>query len=77
MTSVGRCVLENVVDEGAAVRRILVGVAFGALLAIVAAAPAGAVPPDEILIAKNLKRLGVMPSYATPPMARAAAHARA
>ncbi len=58
-------------------RRVLVGVAFGALLANVAAAPAGAVPPDEILIAKNLKRLGVVPGYATPPMARAAAHARA
>ena len=56
-------------------RRILVGVAFGALLAIVATAPAGAVPPNEILIAKNLMRLGVVPSYATPAMARAAARA--
>ena len=54
-------------------RRVLLGVALGALLTILAAAPAGAVPPNEILIAKNLQRLGVVPSYATPGMARAAA----
>ncbi len=56
-------------------RRILLGVALGALLAIMVAAPAGAVPPNEILIARNLQRLGVVPSYATPAMARAAAQA--
>ena len=56
-------------------RKILLGVALGALLTILVAAPAGAVPPNEILIAKNLQRLGVVPSYATPGMARAAAHA--
>ncbi len=54
-------------------RRVLLGAALGALLTIVVAAPAGAVPPNEILIAKNLQRLGVVPSYATPGMARAAA----
>ncbi len=58
-------------------RRVLLGVALGALLTILAAAPAGAVPPNEILIAKNLQRLGVVPSYATPGMARAAAQALA
>ena len=56
-------------------RRILRGVALGALLTILVAAPAGAVPPNEILIAKNLQRLGVVPGYATPAMARAAARA--
>jgi immune inhibitor A len=50
-------------------------VALGALLTVLAAAPAGAVPPNEILIAKNLQRMGVVPSYATPAMARAAARA--
>jgi len=58
-------------------RRVLLGVALGALLTILVAAPAGAVPPNEILIAKNLQRLGVVPSYATPGMARAAARALA
>ena len=56
-------------------RRILLGVVLGALLTILVAAPAGAVPANEILIAKNLQRLGVVPSYATPGMARAAARA--
>ena len=56
-------------------RRVLLGVALGALLTILVAAPAGAVPPNEILIAKNLQRLGVVPSYATPAMARGAARA--
>ncbi len=58
-------------------RRILLGVVLGALLTIMVAAPAGAVPPNEILIAKNLQRLGVVPGYATPAMARAAAQAAA
>ncbi len=58
-------------------RRILLGVALGALLTILVAAPAGAVPANEILIAKNLQRLGIVPSYATPGMARAAARALA
>ena len=56
-------------------RRILLGVVLGALLTLMVAAPAGAVPPNEILIARNLQRLGVVPSYATPAMARAAARA--
>jgi len=51
------------------------GVALGALLTILMAAPAGAVPPNEILIAKNLQRLGIVPSYATPAMARGAVQA--
>ncbi len=58
-------------------RRTLLGVALGALLTILVAAPAGAVPPNEILIARNLQRLGVVPSYATPGMARGAARALA
>ena len=58
-------------------RRVLLGVALAALLTILVTAPAGAVPPNEILIAKNLQRLGIVPSYATPTMARAAAHALA
>jgi len=57
------------------VRKILLGVVLGALLTILVAAPAGAMPPNEILIAKNLQRLGIVPSYATPAMARAAARA--
>jgi immune inhibitor A len=56
-------------------RRILLGAALAALLAILMAAPADAVPPNEILIAKNLQRLGVIPSYATPTMAEAAVQA--
>ena len=56
-------------------RRLLFGVALGALLLILVAAPAGAVPPNEVLIAKNLQRLGVIPNYASPSMARAAVRA--
>ena len=56
-------------------RRILLGVALGALLTILVAAPAGAVPPNEILIAKNLQRLGVLPGYADSTMARGAVRA--
>jgi immune inhibitor A len=56
-------------------RRVLLGVVLGALLTVLAAAPAGAMPPNEVLIARNLQRLGVVPSYATPGMARAAARA--
>jgi immune inhibitor A len=58
-------------------RRVLLGVALAALLTILVTAPAGAVPPNEILIARNLQRLGIVPSHATPTMARAAAHALA
>ena len=58
-------------------RRVLLGAALGALLTILISAPAGAVPPNEILIAKNLQRLGVVPGYATAGMARAAARALA
>ena len=58
-------------------RRVLLGAALGALLTILVAAPAGAVPPNEILIARNLQRVGIVPSYATPIMACAAAQALA
>ena len=58
-------------------RRVLLGAALGALLTILVAAPAGAVPPNEILIARNLQRVGIVPSYATPFMACAAAQALA
>lgn len=50
-------------------RRLLLGVALGALLLILVAAPAGAVPPNEVLMARHLVKLGVIPSYATPEMA--------
>lgn len=36
---------------------------------ILVAAPAGAVPPNEVLMARHLVKLGVIPSYATPEMA--------
>ncbi len=39
------------------------------------ALPAGAVPPNEILIARNLERLGLIPPYADAQMATAAARA--
>jgi len=51
------------------VRRLLFGAALGALLMILVAAPAGAVPPNEVLMARHLVTLGVIPSYATPEMA--------
>jgi immune inhibitor A len=57
------------------VRRILLGVALGALLTILVAAPAGAVPPNEVLIARSLQRLGVVPGYADATMARGAVRA--
>ena len=56
-------------------RRVLVGAVLAALLVVLAAAPAGAVPPNEILIARNLKRAGILPAYATPAMARGAVRA--
>ena len=37
------------------------GAALGALLTILVAAPAGAVPPNEVLLARHLQRLGVIP----------------
>ncbi len=58
-------------------RRVLLGVVLGALFTTLVTAPAGAVPANEILIARNLQRLGVAPSYATPAMARGAARAPA
>jgi immune inhibitor A len=58
-------------------RRVLPGAVLAALLAILVAAPAGAVPPNEILIARNLERVGIVPDYATPTMARGAAKALA
>ena len=51
------------------VRRLFVGVALAALLAILAAAPAGAAPPNEVLLARHFATLGVIPAYATPEMA--------
>jgi immune inhibitor A len=36
---------------------------------ILVAAPAGAMPPNEVLMARHLVKLGVIPSYATPEMA--------
>jgi immune inhibitor A len=51
------------------VRRSLFAAALGALLTILVAAPAGAVPPNEVLMARHLAKLGVIPSYATAEMA--------
>jgi len=51
------------------VRRLLFAAALGALLMILVAAPAGAMPPNEVLMARHLVKLGVIPSYATPEMA--------
>jgi len=51
------------------VRRLLFAAALGALLMILGAAPAGAMPPNEVLMARHLVKLGVIPSYATPEMA--------
>lgn len=56
-------------------RRILLGAALGALLALVVAAPASAMPPNEVLIAKNLQRLGVLAKYADATMAKGAVQA--
>ena len=50
-------------------RRCLFAAALGALLTILVAAPAGAVPPNEVLMARHLAELGVIPSYATAEMA--------
>ena len=58
-------------------RRLILGAALTTLLAIVVAAPAGAMPPNEVLIAKNLQRIGLIPRYATPVMAQAAVRALA
>ena len=38
---------------------------------LLVAAPAGAMPPNEVLLAKHLVELGVIPSYATPEMTSA------
>ena len=56
-------------------RRLIVGAALAALLVILAAAPAGAVAPNEVLIARNLQRLGVIPPYANAKMAATAVQA--
>ena len=56
-------------------RKILSGAVLVLLLTLLAAAPALAVPPNEILIARNLQRLGVIPPYAPPRMAQAALRA--
>ncbi|MEZ5126814.1 MAG: immune inhibitor A [Thermoleophilia bacterium] len=49
-------------------RKVVLGVALAALLSFLIAAPAGAVPANEVLIAKNLERLGLIPPYATAEM---------
>jgi hypothetical protein len=59
------------------VRRVLLGAALAALLAILSTAPAWAVSPNEVLIARNLQRLGVIPSYSSPSLARGVARALA
>lgn len=51
------------------------GAALVALLVVLAAAPAGAVSPNEVLIARNLERMGVIPPYANARMAAAAVQA--
>jgi immune inhibitor A len=53
------------------VRKILLGAVLGGLLAILLAAPAGAVAPNEVLIAKHFQQMGLIPQYATPGMAQA------
>lgn len=56
-------------------RRILFGATLAALLIILVAAPAGAVAPNEVLIAKHFQKMGLIPQYATPDMAKAAVKA--
>ncbi len=53
-------------------RRCLSAAALGALLTILVAAPAGAVPPNEVALARHFAELGFIPSYATPEMALSA-----
>ena len=50
------------------------GVALGALLLILVAAPAGAMPPNEVALARHFAQLGLIPAYATPEMALMAVH---
>jgi len=57
------------------VRKILVGAALGALLTILLVAPAGAVAPNEVLIAKHFQQMGLIPQYANPAMATATVNA--
>ncbi|MCX6362731.1 MAG: immune inhibitor A, partial [Actinobacteria bacterium] len=52
--------------------RSLYAAALGALLMILVAAPAGAVPPNEVALARHFAQLGLIPAYATPEMAVAA-----
>lgn len=52
-------------------RRMLYGVVLGALFAVLMAAPAGAVAPNELLIARHFQEMGLIPAYATPGMAKA------
>ena len=52
-------------------RKILLGAALGALLTILLAAPAGAVAPNDVLIARHFQEMGLIPQYATPGMAKA------
>ena len=56
-------------------RKILVGAALGALLTILLVAPAGAVAPNEVLIAKHFQQMGLIPQYANPAMATATVNA--
>lgn len=54
------------------IRRGFAAAALAALLALLAAAPAGAVPPNEVAIARQLKQLGVLPPYTNAQTGRAA-----
>jgi immune inhibitor A len=57
------------------VRGVIVVAALAALLGVLMAAPAGAAAPNEVLIARNLQRLGVIPPYANARMAAATVEA--
>ena len=56
-------------------RRLTVAAALATLLTCAVAAPAMAVPPNEVLIARNLQRMGVVAPWATGRMAARAARA--
>ncbi len=56
-------------------RRLTVAAVLATLLVLAVAAPAGAVPPNEVLIARNLQRIGVIAPWATGRMAARAVRA--
>lgn len=53
-------------------KRVLIGAGLAALLSVLAAAPAGATPPNEVRIARALQEQGVLAPYATAAMTQAA-----